>query len=94
MHLGVHWCTLVYTEVMAKRKPKTKPKKQAPGRYRTERKMHAQLRFFEVLHIVKDANGEVIFTGSKIMADRILRMLNRDTKAAKVKPKKKPRRRK
>lgn len=67
---------------------KRKLKKKSTGRYRSERKMHAQLRFFEVLHIIKDSNGEVIFTGSKIMADKILRMLNRDHKSGKSKVRK------
>lgn len=71
---------------------------RAKPRFHLEKKVYAQVRFFEELTLIKDDHGEVLFTGSKIMADKILRMLNRDTQrsAPKSKPKRrpKPRRRK
>jgi hypothetical protein len=72
---------------------KKKLKKQSMGPYQSQKVANAQLRFFEVLHIIKDRNGEIIFTGSKAMHDRVLKALNRFNKSNR-KRKSKPRRRK
>lgn len=52
-------------------------------RYSTEKKVYAQLRFFEELHIIKDAQGEILFTGNAVAAQKILKLLNQDRKSGK-----------
>jgi hypothetical protein len=49
--------------------------------YRLEKKVFAQVRFFEELTLIKDDHGEVLFTGSAEMAEKILKLLNKDRKA-------------
>lgn len=56
---------------------KRKSKRKSTGPYRSQKVANAQLRFFEVLHIIKDRNGEIIFTGSKALHDKVLKALNR-----------------
>ncbi len=43
-----------------------------------EKKMIAQIRFYETLYVIKDNRGETIFTGSEEMAKRLIRMLGKD----------------
>lgn len=44
-----------------------------------EKKLYAQVRFYETLYLVKDAKGERIYTGSEETAKRIQRILNATT---------------
>lgn len=53
-----------------------KPKKT----YTVEKKMIAQVRFFEVLYKIRDDRGETIFTGSEEMAKKIMRLLKQEGK--------------
>lgn len=46
--------------------------------FTVERKLIAQIRFFETLHVIRDERGETIFTGSEEMAARILKVLKGD----------------
>lgn len=70
---------------------KRKLKKKSTGPYQSQKVANAQLRFFEVLHIIKDRNGEIIFTGSKALHDKVLKALKRvDKLKPKTKPKPKP----
>lgn len=51
--------------------------------FTAEKKVFAQVRFFEELYIIKDQNGETLFTGTEEMRDKILKLLNRDRKSGK-----------
>lgn len=50
-----------------------------------EKKVIAQVRFYETLYVVRDKNGEVIFTGSQETAKRIQRLLSSSIKREKRK---------
>ncbi len=54
-----------------------------------EKKLYAQVRFYETLYLVKDAKGERIYTGSEETAKRIQRVLNVTTGTSKRKRKRK-----
>jgi len=45
------------------------------SKFTIEKKMYAQVRYFETLYKIKDADGEVIFTGSEEMAKKLLKIL-------------------
>lgn len=45
-------------------------------KFTIEKKLIAQVRFYEELFKIYDQNGEQIFTGSERMAKKILKMLN------------------
>lgn len=47
-------------------------------RYILEKKIYAQVRYYETLFKIKDQSGEVIFTGSEEMAKRLIKILERD----------------
>jgi len=42
---------------------------------RIEKKLIAQVRYYEELHVVTDSRGERIYTGNKATAEKILRLL-------------------
>lgn len=54
-------------------------------KYTQERKLIAQVRFYEELHVIKDENGETIFTGNKALADKLLKILKREAARGKWK---------
>ncbi len=63
-----------------KTKRKVKPTTQSPTAkskkfFTVEKKLIAQIRFFEELHVIRDERGETIFTGTEEMAKRILKLL-------------------
>lgn len=43
--------------------------------FSVEKKLIAQVRFYEELYAIRDEKGETIFTGTKAMADKILKLL-------------------
>lgn len=45
-------------------------------KFTLEKKMIAQVRYYEKLYLVRDERGERIYTGSEETAKKILRMLN------------------
>jgi hypothetical protein len=47
-----------------------------PQRFTIEKKLFAQVRFYETLYLVKDAKGERVYTGSKETARKVQRVLN------------------
>lgn len=47
-------------------------------KFTVEKKLIAQVRYYETLYLVRDEKGERIFTGSEAMAKRVLRLLNGD----------------
>lgn len=50
--------------------------KKPKQRFTIEKKLFAQVRFYETLYLVKDAKGERVYTGSEEMARKIHRVLN------------------
>jgi hypothetical protein len=55
-------------------KRKSKPKSKV---FSVEKKLVAQIRFYEELHVIKDENGETLFVGTEAMTKRILKALRR-----------------
>jgi hypothetical protein len=53
------------------------------SKFRIEKKLIAQVRFYEELHCIRDQNGETIFAGTPEMAQKILKMLNAQKRKAK-----------
>lgn len=50
--------------------------KKPKRKFVVEKRLIAQVRFFEELHVIRDERGETIFTGSPALAKRILKLLN------------------
>jgi hypothetical protein len=51
-----------------------------PKKYTLEKKLIAQVRFYETLYKIRDDKGETIFTGSEETAKKILRLLKSEGK--------------
>lgn len=49
-------------------------------KFNIEKKLAVQVKYFEELYLIKDASGEVIFTGTPEMAKKIMRLLKKPTK--------------
>lgn len=60
-------------------------------KFRLEKKLIAQVRFYETLYLVRDDRGERIYTGSEETARRILKALNAQGKRSIPKKKRKTR---
>ncbi len=43
-----------------------------------EKKMIAQVRYYETLYAIRDEKGETIFTGSEELANKLLKILKRE----------------
>jgi len=54
-------------------------------RFQMERKLIAQVRYYEELFVITDINGEKIFVGNKATADKYLKILNASLKKGKKK---------
>lgn len=50
-----------------------------------EKKMIAQVRYYETLYKISDERGETIFTGSEEMAKKLLKILRADALKRKAK---------
>lgn len=50
--------------------------KKPKPKFTMEKKLYAQVRFYETLHLIRDAKGERIYTGSAETARKVLRALN------------------
>lgn len=60
-----------------KKKRASKPKSPKLKKWYTlERKIIGQVRFYETLYLVRDNDGERIYTGSEESAKRIQKLLN------------------
>lgn len=54
------------------------------SKFTIEKKMIAQVRFYETLYKIRDEKGEAIYTGSEEAAKKILRILNSQGKSLKA----------
>lgn len=51
-------------------------KKKAGPAFTVQRVLVGQVKYFEALHVIRSAAGEVLFTGSEETAKKVLRLLN------------------
>jgi hypothetical protein len=56
-----------------------------PARFKMERKLIAQVRYYEELYVITDLNGEKIFVGNPETAKKYLKILNAGIKRSKRK---------
>ncbi len=51
--------------------------------FKLEKKMIAQVRYYEILHVIRDEKGETIFTGSEELAKKLIKILKHEAAAKK-----------
>lgn len=47
-------------------------------KFTIEKKLIAQVRFYEELYMIKDDRGETIFAGTEVMAKKFVAILNKE----------------
>lgn len=52
------------------------------SKFKVEKTMIAQVKYYETLHVIKDEKGQTIFTGNEELAQRILKLLNKPKRKA------------
>lgn len=48
--------------------------------FTVEKTFVAQVKYYETLHVIRDENGQAVYTGTEEMAAKVLRLLKADRK--------------